>query len=171
MLYGVTKKSTVTISINQAGTRSRLGMLRILLGAIMSNKIQSLVAKSRSLKAKALEIDVKEYVWCQRGACSEKIELITVLPTKYHDQALCAFHTKFGEKAGWFTARLYLTQKAAKAANLLEQWHHKIEADNGRVYAVKAEWEIWAFDELINNLVEMGLSIDLIPKFGIVPQV
>lgn len=136
----------------------------------MSKKMQSLLTKSRSLKVLALQIDVKEYVWCQRGASGEKIELITVLPTKYHDQALCAFHTKLGDKSGWFTARLYLTQKAAREADLLGGWHHKIEANNGRVYAVKAELEIWVLDELINNLVGMGLSIDLIPKFGIVPR-
>lgn len=130
--------------------------------------LQLLLRKSQALKVKATNIDVKEYVWCQRGADKEQLELIAVLPTKYNDQALCAFHTKQGEQSGWFTARFYLTKKATKAADLLTGWHYKIEGDNGRVYGIKAELDFYPYESLVNKLVQMGLSIDLISKFGIV---
>lgn len=130
--------------------------------------LQSLLQKSQALKVKATAIDVKEYIWCQRGADNEKLELIAVLPTKYTDQALCVFHTNNGNQSGWFTARLYLTKKATKNADLLTGWHYKIEGDNGRVYGIKAELDFYPYESLVNKLVQLGLSIDLISKFGIV---
>lgn len=136
----------------------------------MDKHLQSRLRRSNALKEKAIELDVKEYVWCQRGSQNERIELISVLPTKHIDQVLCAFHTKLGEKSGWFTARLYLTKKATKAADLLSGWHHKIECKHGRVYGVKSEFEIYPFEELTSKLVKLGFPIDLMPRFGIVPQ-
>lgn len=129
--------------------------------------LEMLLRKSQSLKDKAIMLDVKEYVWCQRGSANEKIELISVIPTKHNDQALCVFHTKHGDQSGWFAASFYLTKKSTDAA-LLTGWHHKIYGDNSRTYGIRAELITYPFEVLQSNLVRMGLQHDLISKFGIV---
>lgn len=134
----------------------------------MSSRLQYLLKKSRALKLKAIDIDVKEYAWVQRGATNEKIELIAVLPTNLSDRAICVFHTNSDGELGWFMAALFLTKKATKAADLLGCWHHEIVANNGRIYGVKAELVLYPYEDLVKKLVSIGLSVEMIPKLGLV---
>lgn len=133
-----------------------------------NSALDKFVRRANVLKKKALEIDVKEYVWCQRGCSGERIELVCALPTK-DNRALLAFKTQDGETMGWFTAMMHLTRKSAEAANLTGSMNHEIYLGKGKhLYAVVAEWGSVSFGELAARLVAKGLPNTIMPKLGLV---
>ncbi|MCU6502341.1 hypothetical protein LPN04_31550 [Rugamonas sp. A1-17] len=125
-----------------------------------------LALRAKRLRFQAERLAVHEYVRLQRNDSTEEICLLCAVPTRERDRVLLVFKTNFLGKTEFFTGILYLTEKAADAAELLGAWYREVRS-NAKSYWVNADWGSWPLEAVQQTVRSHGIADSMLPAFGL----
>ncbi|MFG6488278.1 hypothetical protein ACG04R_16445 [Roseateles sp. BYS78W] len=142
-----------------------------------TTQIARYMARARDLKDLAIELEVRESLWLQRGCSPERITVLAAIPAVRRDLCMLVMASVTIDELPvetFFLATLYLTKKSMGWTRQHRQacplgWECELSGPDGRTYGVQASKADACLDrqQLIARLEAMGLASWAIEELGI----
>jgi len=128
---------------------------------ITSQIVQSFIRRAEVVKSNALELDVTENMWCQRGCDFVKTEVVAAIPTRHVGQSILVVretHRQTGDVC-YYTADFFGSMAAAGRAGVKPSMHQIIFVNCGQpTRAIVATNDSLTIAEVHVRLANMGLG-------------